>query len=250
MENANQQNGADYTGYADKPASRQGETTGTQTAHAEAVARELLGIHDAQLRELACCLHDDIGQLLAALSMHLHLAKDSNVARPDLTPCLSIIQQAIQRVREMSSHVYPTILEDLTLPDALRCLLDARSCSEGAEIDLVTSTAWNPQPATVEITAFRAVMEAVENATSRAAAGRIRIELRQDAEALHLAILDDGRNTQVPPLQKSVGTEHGGGWAEISRRIELLGGQWRIESRPGQGSSVHVRLPVAQDTSY
>jgi signal transduction histidine kinase len=212
-------------------------------------ARDLLGIHDSKLRAVARCLHDDLGQLLAALSMHLHLVNNSRTTRPDLTPCLEIAQQAIQRVRELAADLYPSMLEDLTLPDALRCWLDERARRSGVTIDLLTSASWNQQPTLVEITCFRAVTEAVENAISRVATKRICVELRQDAETVEIAIHDDGQRLEPDSVPTASGQPPQKGMEAVCRRIELLGGLWRIESSAGQGSTVHVHLPVDPDAA-
>ena len=212
-------------------------------------ARDLVRIHDSKQQAVARCLHDDLGQLLAALSMHLHLVNSSRTTRPDLTPCLEIAQQAIQRVRELAADLYPSILEDLALPDALRCWLDERARRSGVTIDLLTSASWNPQPALVEITCFRAVTEAVENAISRAATKRICVELRQDAETVEITIHDDGRSLESDSLESTSGQPPQENMEAVCRRIELLAGHWRIESSAGQGSTVHVHLPVDPDAA-
>lgn len=223
------------------------ELLARESHDAGSAARDLLEMHDSKMQELARCLHDDIAQLLAALSMHLHLANHSSTTGWDPTPCLEIAQQAIQRVRELASDLYPSILEDLALPDALRYWLDERSRRSGVTIDLVTSASWNRRPAPLEITCFRAVTEAVENAISHAAARRICVELRQDVETVELTIHHDGRSSLSDALQKTEDQPFQENLEAVGRRIELLGGYWRIQSRADQGSTVHVYLPVDPD---
>jgi signal transduction histidine kinase len=220
------------------------EALAKESDDAGSVARDLLEMHDSKLQRLARCLHDDIGQLLAALSMHLHLANRSNTTGWDPTPCLEITQQAIQRVRELASDLYPSILDDLALPDALRYWLDERSRRSGVAIDLVTSATWRRQPTSLEITCFRVVTEAVENAITHAAAKRICVELRQDVETVQLTIHDDGATVVTGALPKSEDQPVQEDLEAVGRRIALLGGNWKIESGAGQGSTVHACLPV------
>jgi signal transduction histidine kinase len=226
------------------------EAVAKETDDAGSAGRLLLEMHDSKLQRLARCLHDDIGQLLAALSMHLHLANHSHTTGSNLTPCLEITQQAIQQVRELAAVLYPSILEDLALPDALRYWLDDRSRRSGVSIDLLTSASWNRQPASLEITCFSAVTEAVENALSHTAARRICVELRQDVETVEFTMHHDGPSLVTGVLQKTGDQPFQENLEAVCRRIELLGGYWQIDSRAGWGSAVHACLPVDPGAAF
>ena len=207
-------------------------------------AHELLAIHDAKLRELARYLHDEIGQLLVSSCMHLHLSMESQAVSPHLTTCLTIVQQAIERVRELTSHLHPSIMEHLPFPEALRCSLDDRVRRDGIAIELLTPSCWFRLPSAVEITCYRVVMEAVDHAISHQSAARVRVELRQDAETVDLTIRHTGSTlaTDSSPLYRN--RTCCDGWNESCQRIEWLGGKWQIESTSGQGETVHIRLPI------
>ncbi len=156
----------------------------------ELQARQAVLSQEAEYRRLARHLHDGISQLLAALSMQLHLAKDlpHPDSRPYLEQSLAIAQQAIEQVREMSLDLFPSMLDDFGLPDTLRYYLNRRSRRTGLAVHLVASSAWTPMPREIEAVCFRVAQEALVNAIRHASAGHVQVELRQDPDAVYLTI--------------------------------------------------------------
>lgn len=212
-------------------------------------AIDLLTTHDAKLRDLAHYLHDEIGQLLVSSSMHLYASVESEPVSPHLTTCLTIVQQAIERLRELTSQLHPSILEHMPLPEALRCSLDDRGCRDEVAIELSTPSCWVPLPPAIEVTCYRVVMQVVEHAILHQATDRIRVDVRQDAETVNLTIRDIGTPPGSDLLPSCRNRFYRDGWKESCQRIEWLGGNWQIDSTSGQGETVRVRLPIDLDAT-
>jgi signal transduction histidine kinase len=216
----------------------------------ESQMQNFVASQEADYRRLACHLHDDIGQLLTALGMHLQLAGDQRQLDSQrhlerhLEQCLAINKQLLEQVRDMSLDLSPSLLEDVGLPDSLRYYLDRQSQRTGLAIHLVTSTAWNPLSRAVEAVCFRVTQEAVRNVIRHASARRIQVELRQDAEAVHLTISDDGVGFDPASLEQEGVPHRKLGLTAMRQRVELLTGRWSLESAPGQGTLIRVSLPV------
>ncbi len=212
----------------------------------ELQARQAVLSQEAEYRRLARHLHDGISQLLAALSMQLHLAKDlpHPDARPHLEQSLAIAEQAIEQVREMSLDLSPSMLDDFGLPDTLRYYLDRRSRRTGLAVHLIASSAWKPMPREVEAVCFRVAQEALVNAIRHASAEHVQVELRQDPEAVYLSIRDNGVGFDPASLDQSGEPPRKLGLAAMRQRVELLGGRWSIEAAVGQGTSIRVCLPI------
>jgi signal transduction histidine kinase len=212
----------------------------------ELQTRQFVASQEAEYRRLARHLHDGVGQLLAAMSMHLHLAKDLPApdARPYLEQCLAIAEQAIEQVRELSLDLSPSMLDDLGLPNTLRYYLDHQSQRTGLAVNLVASSAWTPLPREVEAVCFRVTQEALANVIRHASAGQVQVELRQDPEAVYLTIRDNGVGFDPASLEQGAGQRRKLGLAAMRQRVELLGGCWSIESAPGQGTLIRICLPV------
>jgi signal transduction histidine kinase len=212
----------------------------------ELQTRQFVVSLEAEYRRLAGHLHDELGQLLAAMCMHLHLAKELRHpdAQPYLEQCLAIAAQAIEQVREMSLDLSPSMLDDVGLPDTLRYYLDRQSQRTGLTVNLITSSAWTPLPIEVESTCFRVVQETVRNVIRHASARQVQVELRQDAEAVYLTISDNGVGFDPALLEQPDAPHRRLGLTAMRQRVELLAGRWSIESSPGHGTSVRVCLPV------
>jgi signal transduction histidine kinase len=105
-------------------------------------------------------------------------------------------------------------------------------------------------PGTVETTCFRVVQEALTNVIRHAQAHAVDVELGEANGELQLVVRDDGRGFDVAAARKRAA--HGGslGLLSMEERVALAGGDLEIESAPGRGTSIHVRLPLttASDT--
>jgi len=208
--------------------------------------RQFMAVQEAESRRLSRRLHDEIGQLLAALCMRLHLVQDLDVqdAGPHLGECLAIAQQSIEKVREISFDLSPLMLEGGSLLDTVRYYLDHQSRRHGLAVDFTASSSWTPLPREVEGACLRLVQEAVGNVIQHASARHVQVELRQDAEATDLTIRDDGVGFSPASLSQPCVPPRTLGLTAVRQRIELLGGKWHVESAPGQGTVIRATLPV------
>lgn len=212
----------------------------------EANARLLITCQEAERRRLAGLLHDEISQLLAAICMRLHVARDLSRerVRSDLDLCLEIADQAIAQVRELSLDLSPSMLDDFGLLAALRGYLDRLAERTGLSVNLAVSASLGPLPGELETVCFRIIQEALANAVRHASARRVDVELRQDAEALWLTIRDDGVGFDPQAEAPHAGPSRKLGLTATRLRVALLGGCFRVESAPSQGTTVRVGLPL------
>jgi signal transduction histidine kinase len=83
---------------------------------------------------------------------------------------------------------------------------------------------------------YRIVQEALRNVTRHAKAKNVRIQLAEDEGALSLSIQDDGRGF-LPEREKGIGL------LGMEERVKHLGGWFHVESQPGDGTTIQVKLP-------
>jgi NarL family two-component system sensor histidine kinase YdfH len=189
-------------------------------------------------------LHDTLAQGLAGLVLQLE-AIDSHLSRGNTPKAQAITQQAMERARS-------------TLADARRAIDDLRS-GEGADIDLETAvraeadrfTAASGLPCKLSIElppslsedvrecARRVVSEALTNIARYAQAQHTAVSLRPIDQALAIEVRDDG--VGFDPAQ--IGAGHYG-LIGLRERARFIGGTLNIESAPGQGTTLRVRLPI------
>lgn len=208
--------------------------------------RQFLASQEAERRRLSRQLHDGLGQMLAAICMRLHAAEDlhGEDARPALEACLTIVEQAIHQVRELSQDLHPPLLDGFGLQPALRGYLDRLAERAGLSVSLVTSSSLDPLPDELEMACFRVIQEALANVIRHASARQVRVELRRDAEAVELTIRDDGVGFDPQAVERRSRRSAHFGITAMRQRVESLGGSCWIESAPGQGTTVQAHWPL------
>lgn len=208
--------------------------------------RQFLIVAEAERQRLGQELHNEVSQLLAALSMRLNVLRDTPVRdmRASLDECLAITAQAIEQVREMSLDLSPSILADASLTDTVEYYLERQAQRAGLTVNLIVSSSWTPVAREVEDACLRVVQEAMINVVRHASARHVQVRLRQDAEEVDLSIRDDGVGFAPESCQQGSANPEMLGLIAMRQRVELLGGRCRIVSAPGQGTSIQVSLPV------
>jgi two-component system, NarL family, sensor histidine kinase LiaS len=209
--------------------------------------RQQLAEQHARLAERARIsreLHDAISQDLFSLSM---LAGGLQSAVPTDSPFQRQIatlelttNKMIREMRALLLELRPTSLEHLSLDEALAELAAAyrTRLSIGIHIDLTSM----PLEARIEHALLRITQEALSNAARHAHATEITLTLAPCGEAVELCIHDNGRgfNTEDPSLR------HGLGLHLLQERVEELHGSLQLESSPGVGTALKVRVPLEE----
>lgn len=211
------------------------------------LSRKLLTAQETERRSLARELHDEIGQVLTAVHISLQQIKGGCDSRAlaRLEQSVSIVGQAIQRVRDMSLNLRPAILDDFGLVAALRWYLDRQRQAGSLDIELKAETTGSELPVDASNAAFRIVQEALTNVQRHARATRVRVGLRESDDELVLTVADDGVGFDVAAARRRAMEAQSFGLLGMQERVELLGGKFTLDSSPGRGTRVHARLPLA-----
>ncbi len=194
-------------------------------------------LHDGLIQDL-------VGVRLCLSNFALWQKQNPELAGEALQKGRQQLTYAIREARRLLQGLRPTLLDDLGLLTALREL--ARETTELGNWELTISL---PDPETmprleeaIDMTAFRIVQEAFANILKHAQATAVRLEVRVD-ESLHLIIEDNGRGFEADSA--TARSRHAIGLNSMRERALLVGGECRIESVPGQGTRVSVRLPFS-----
>jgi signal transduction histidine kinase len=205
------------------------------------LSRRLFTVQEEERRHLARELHDEFGQLLTAVSLRLQIAKSSSgpSAAASLDECATLVARAGERVRSLALELRPTMLESAGLDGTLRWLAELHS-RQGNLAVTVTGSAQDV-PNDVAITGFRVVQEALTNALRHARAAHAEIHLVQVGGSLRITVQDDGVGFDVAAARKAA---PGLGLVGMKERVDVLGGDLEIVSRPGAGTRISVSLPL------
>lgn len=212
------------------------------------MTRQLISAQETERRRLAGELHDELGQICTAIHIKLQQAKlvCGPAAEKHLDEGLSIVGQAIQRVREMSLDLRPVMLDDFGLVAALKWYFEVQTKLTGIPVDFKVQTSGAPLPPDVNNTCFRVVQESFTNINRHAHAQHVRVELHQDEDEVQLVIQDDGDGFDGESARLRAIAGHSMGLFGMQERVELLGGHFRVESHLKQGTKVVARMPLPE----
>jgi signal transduction histidine kinase len=202
---------------------------------------------EEERRFLAHELHDELGQSLTALKLRLQLGSQGLAIPPgDSTPqALTLIDQLITRVRQISVNLRPPLLDEVGLGPALRLYLEGQAALSNVAIELDSKGAadWARLAPDMEIACFRVVQESITNALRHASARHIQVRIVREPARVTLAIHDDGRGFDPAAL---AGADLAGhlGIVGMRERVRSCAGVFQLTSRPGAGTTVEIDLPI------
>ena len=192
-------------------------------------------------------LHDGINQLLVSCKFRIELAEnklkrnhEKEVIHQELAKAGDLINQTISEVRQISHNLRPTLLDDLGLDTALKALID--QFMERTEIQVAYRfDVASKLPDEIEITLYRLTQESLTNIEKHAQAKNISLHVSQSNRHVMFECFDDGKG-----ITKKSELFSGIGLINMRERIELIGGDFMLESQRGKGTKVHALLPLEQ----
>jgi len=215
-----------------------------QTAELGRVSWHMLENQEAAARRFSHELHDELGQSLTAVKANLAALESGGGFQKDrLRDCVSLVDEAIGNVRQMSQLLRPTILDDFGLEAGLRWLAEGFAVRTG--IDVKVESAYSGRlPDETETHLFRIAQEALTNVARHSGARRVTITLGPDGRGIRLSVQDDGKGFDAAPSER-----RGLGLIGIRARARSAGGDAEIRSRPGEGVVIEVRVPIRNETN-
>jgi len=196
---------------------------------------------DAERRRVERNLHDGAQQNLVALAVSLRLAKDilaedTDAAGEMLDQLAVDVKQTIAELRELAHGIYPPLLADSGLREALR--------AAGGRSPLpveVTCEGTGRYGSEIEAAVYFCCLEALQNAAKHAAGAHVEIRVWEESGGLLFTVSDDG-----PGFDAAVASR-GHGYVNMADRLGAIGGTVRWLSEPGHGSQVRGSIPLARD---
>lgn len=211
------------------------------------LSRRLLAVQEEERRHLSRELHDEFGQLLASVTLHLHAAAKGVVggtAQANLDESIALLQRAGAQVRSLALELRPTMLETGGLEGALRWLAGQHQQRTGIATEVVGHV--TDVSGDLAIACFRVAQEALTNVVRHARAQHVWIELSQHDGFVELVVRDDGVGFEVGGTLERAASGGNLGLLGMRERVEILGGSLRIDSRVGQGTRICIALPLAE----
>jgi two-component system, NarL family, sensor histidine kinase UhpB len=206
--------------------------------------RQLNETLEQEIKRIAYAVHDEAGQLLVAvhlalaeLALELPESQQAQVARMK-----ELLNQVEKHLRRYSHELRPTILDDLGWIPAIRFL--AEGISKRANLPIhIEATVSGRLPSAVETALYRTVQEGLNNAVKHAKATAVWIRAWKENYVLCCSVRDDGLGFDSSQIHMLTGRK-GLGLIAMRERVSAIGGTLRIESRPGHGTELSIRLPL------
>ncbi len=208
-------------------------------------ARQLIESQESERKRIAGELHDSLGQNLLIVKNRAELGQLAAHKDPEMLEqfewIVSSAAQSIEEVREIAQNLRPYHLDRLGLTKALEVMIEKvaattriRFVSELVPLDDLFSKE-------DAITLYRVVQESLNNIVKHAQASEVRVSIERLTDSVTLTIKDNGRGFL---LSDAAARASGFGLAGMAERVRMLGGEWRIDSQEGQGTTVTIRLTL------
>jgi signal transduction histidine kinase len=198
--------------------------------------------HEETRQEVAFELHEELGQELTALNIHLQMLEPyctRKEAKAQIQNARSLASHMVERVRTMALNLRPAQLDDFGLYAALRALCAEQAKAAGWVMHFDAPEFAERPHRDVEITCFRLVQEALNNVARHARASEVWVSMRRTAEDLLVSVRDNGIGFDAATIREHVGDENLG-LIEIEERVRQVGGRLEVESHPGAGTEVRA----------
>jgi signal transduction histidine kinase len=199
---------------------------------------------DSSRREIERNLHDGAQQHLVALAVKVGLLRqiaedgDTDTVLTMLDALRGDVQTTITELRELAHGIYPPLLRDRGLGEALRTAAIRSPLACDVDVELPAR-----YPEQVETAAYFCCLEALQNAGKYAGEGAVvTLHVRADDTALQVEIVDDGAGFDV------ASTGFGHGFINMQDRLGAIGGELTVESTPGKGTTVRATIPAIPRT--
>ncbi len=212
------------------------------------LSARLLEVEEEGRKKLSRELHDEIGQTLALLQIEISRAQSALATGPDgagdhLARARNLVERTVQTIRYISGALRPALLDDLGLVPALQFQLEDFWRRSGIACEFVEEGVADQLPDTVKTCVYRVLQEALHNCEKHSGASRVRVAVRQVPESLLAELEDNGRGFQMNEKRMPVRTG-GLGLLGLRERAANAGGTLLIDSAPGQGTRIALRIPL------
>jgi signal transduction histidine kinase len=208
---------------------------------------KVVAAHEEERTRIARELHDDIGQRIALVGIKLdglqhNLPSSKAEITKDIAEAGELVQDLGRDVQALSHHLHSSKLEYLGLAKAAAGFCREVSNQRGVEIDFHSENVPRDLPKEIELSVFRVLQEAIQNAAKHSGSRHFEVSLRGGSSEIELTVRDSGIGFDPQEAMKGRGI----GLTSISERLKLVNGNLSIDSQPQHGTTIQARVPFAR----
>jgi signal transduction histidine kinase len=219
----------------------------------EKLLHQVVSVQEGERQRIARELHDGPGQILTGLGLGLAAASESIPVNPDLASqqLLKLKQlnaQALQELHGMIGDLRPSLLDDLGLVAALKAQTREFEERTGVPVKFQSQGKHTRLVPEIETVIFRIGQEALTNVAKHAEARSVSVLLYFNQNCLKLRVKDDGIGFDPRETLRRDSQRPAWGLLGIQERVALVDGVCFIMSKPGEGTAIHVTVPVRRES--
>jgi signal transduction histidine kinase len=196
---------------------------------------------DMERQRLSRELHDGLGQELIAMKLKLEGIDDkTSDYRKSVQEVKQLVDETVENVRRISNDLMPAILDEFGLATAIRYLCESVPQKTGLDIRFNSSGNNQVQDKRIKMYLYRISQEAITNIIKHSGAKLAEISMSQQAESVSLHITDSGLGFDMKCIQ----TGNCKGLRNMRERVNILGGEIKINSEIARGTIIDINIPV------
>lgn len=215
------------------------------------ITHSILSAQENERKRISRELHDGIGQSLYSILIQTEVLKaqlEDTVQQPQADNSIDSLQESIRHtiedIRDLSVELRPSALDDIGLVAALRNYVKLYGQKFGIQVVFSIDGDSGRLPAGHEIALYRIVQEALTNAAKYSHTEVVNVGLTLHPTMAELQIRDYGIGFEMTSeLRQGVGLY------SMEERVNILGGEFEIQSVPGQGTTIQVKVPILDDAA-
>lgn len=206
---------------------------------------------EEERKRIAMDVHDGIGQMLTSLKFQIESIdlKDREKASKKIEEVDQLIREVIREVRRVTFNLNPTVLGDFGLQAALNVFVQEIGKLTDTRLVYNVTGEIERLPQKTENNIFRIIQEAINNALKYSNADTIYVGLQQFDDKLEITVQDEGKGFDPKIVElRNMNIDSGRGFFNMYERTEYINGTLTIDSAPGKGTTVTLKVPIRSMT--
>jgi two-component system, NarL family, sensor kinase len=209
--------------------------------------RSQLEIQESTFRLIAQELHDNIGQVLSVVKLSLSVLpmEKTHPAYAGVLNCREMLNKVIYDMADLTKSMHTDRIAEIGIPEAIRFELDIIRKNGIMDVDFSVEGKEPPLEQQKAIFIFRIFQEMLNNILKHAKAKKVSVSIIYSIDNIFvLQVEDDGVGFDLEKKQNQHSSSGGLGLKSITNRAHLIGADISINSMPGRGTDIRIKLPL------
>lgn len=214
------------------------------------LSHQVMQAQEEERKSISRELHDEITQTLVGISVHLEnlgreAATDPRRLKRRIAKTQRLVEKSIHSVHQFARELRPMALDDLGLIAPLHSFMKDFLKRTGIRVQFTAFADVDQIDSVRRTVLYRVAQSALTNVAQHAHASRVKVSIRRHADFVCMKISDNGKAFQVDQLWRDQRNRRLG-LVGMRERVEMVGGNFSVESTPGQGTTIRAEIPFRE----